>query len=89
MEIEFHLTQIANSNNAFATDICNYINGIDKKSWNHCKNKQIQKIHLTAYFLHLKNYHVPITSEQQLEMCKLFLQHTSDYKAVLKQFFDF
>jgi hypothetical protein len=46
-------------------------------------------MYLTAYFLHPKNYHIPITSEQQLEMHKLFKQHTPNYKAALKQFFDF
>jgi hypothetical protein len=89
MEIELHLTQIANSKNTFATDIRGYLDGTDKKSWNRRKSKQIQKIHLAAHFLHPENYHVPITSEQQFEMRKLFKQHTSNYEAALEQFFDF
>jgi hypothetical protein len=89
MEIELHLHQIANSKNAFAADIHGYLNGIDKKSWTRRRNKQLKPIHLAAYFLHPDNYHVPITSEQQLEMRELFKRHTLDYETALDQFFDF
>jgi hypothetical protein len=89
MEIEVHLTQIANSKNAFADDIRGYLDGINKKNWTRRKNKQLQPIHLAAYFLHPENYHVPITSEQQLEMRELFKLHTSDYETALEHFFDF
>jgi hypothetical protein len=89
MEIELHLTQIANSKNVFAADIHEYLNAVDKKSWPRRKNKQLQPIHLAAYFLHPENYHVLIANEQQSQLCELFKRHTLDYETTLEQFFDF
>jgi len=99
LQIELHLTAIANSPNYFALDIQEYLNEVgtekignrtvEKKGWTRRKRRQLTPIHLAAYFLHPENYHVELTPNQLSQMRKHFNRFTSDRGKALEQFLDF
>ena len=99
LQVELHLENIANLPNVFAIDIREYLDEVgteikgnrevEKKGFTRRKNRQLTPIHIAAYFLHLENYHVPITVEQQSQLLVLFKRFTSNPNNALEQFFDF
>ena len=99
LQIELHLTAIANSPNYFALDIQEYLNEVgtekignrtvEKKGWTRRKRRQLTPIHLAAYFLHPENYHVELTPNQLSQMRKHFNRFTSNGGRALEQFLDF